>query len=177
MSHSTTRQPAEPGAVWRLAESLYRERREYLLAIARRNCGRDADAEEALHDAFAAFIEHYDPGDGAPALAWLTLTLKRRCWRIRQEAWDAAPPQPARNGEDVIAEKTAERSQSGPEERVVDLEEARRRLRALKANQRAAIGLQAAGLTYREIGERRGWTYTKVNRSITEGRAVLREAA
>jgi DNA-directed RNA polymerase specialized sigma24 family protein len=33
----------------------------------RRNCGRDADAEEALHDAFAAFIEHYDPGGGAPA--------------------------------------------------------------------------------------------------------------
>jgi DNA-directed RNA polymerase specialized sigma24 family protein len=80
-------------------------------------------------------------------------------------------------GDDAIAGKTAERSEPGPEERVVDLEEARRRLRALKADQRTAIGLQAAGLTYLEIGERRGWTYTKVNRSITEGRTALREAA
>ena len=31
--------------------------------------------------------------------------------------------------------------------------------------------LKAQGLSYREIGESLGWTYTKVNRCITEGRA------
>ena len=30
--------------------------------------------------------------------------------------------------------------------------------------------LKAEGLSYKEIGERLGWTYTKVNRAITEGR-------
>jgi DNA-directed RNA polymerase specialized sigma24 family protein len=48
------------------------------------------------------------------------------------------------------------------------------RLRSLKADQRTALVLQAAGYSYREIGERRGWTYTKVNRCVTEGRRALR---
>jgi hypothetical protein len=35
--------------------------------------------------------------------------------------------------------------------------------------------LRAAGYSYREIGERQGWTYIKVNRCIAEGRAALRQ--
>lgn len=37
--------------------------------------------------------------------------------------------------------------------------------------------LQAAGYSYREIGQRRGWTYTKVNRALATARATLRELA
>jgi DNA-directed RNA polymerase specialized sigma24 family protein len=176
MSSSTTQGQVQPGGVRRLAESLYMERRTYLLAIARRNCVRDANAEEALHDAFAAFIEHYDPAGSAPPLAWLSLTLKRRCWRIRQEARAAAPLQAVVREDGELVEETSERGVPGPDERVVDLEEAWARLRGLKADQRAALALQASGYSYREIGKRRGWTYTKVNRSITEGRAALRAA-
>jgi DNA-directed RNA polymerase specialized sigma24 family protein len=32
----------------------------------------------------------------------------------------------------------------------------------------------ALGYSYREIAERQGWTYTKVNRCVAEGRAALR---
>jgi DNA-directed RNA polymerase specialized sigma24 family protein len=35
--------------------------------------------------------------------------------------------------------------------------------------------LLAAGLSYAEIGELCGWTYTKVNRCLAEGRVALRE--
>src|ERR671938_1020845 len=44
-------------------------------------------------------------------------------------------------------------------------------LRALKPDEAKALMLKAEGLSYDEIGRRFGWTYTKVNRSITEGRA------
>lgn len=164
-------------AIRRLAAEIYSGRRASLLAVARRNCTREADAEEALHDAFAAFIEHYDPDGGAPALAWLTLTLKRRCWRITADRRAAAPVEAVGEGEDPGLDRVAARCQPGPSERVVDLDDARRRLGALKADQRTALGMQAIGCSYREIGERRDWTYTKVNRSIAEGRAALREAA
>ena len=35
----------------------------------------------------------------------------------------------------------------------------------------------AFGFSYREIMARQGWTYTKVNRCLSEGRAALRELA
>jgi hypothetical protein len=44
-------------------------------------------------------------------------------------------------------------------------------LRRLKPDEAKALMLKAQGLSYREIGESLGWTYTKVNRCITEGRA------
>ena len=57
---------------------------------------------------------------------------------------------------------------------------ARRRPRALaelKANERLALVLQAQGYSYAEICELCGWTYTKVNRCLAEGRARLRSMA
>jgi DNA-directed RNA polymerase specialized sigma24 family protein len=65
----------------------------------------------------------------------------------------------------------------GPSERLERREyvdAARRALAALKADHRVAIVLQAEGYSYEEICELCGWTYTKVNRSLAEGRAQLR---
>ncbi len=50
-----------------------------------------------------------------------------------------------------------------------------RALATLKPAERRALALLAAGLSYAEIGELCGWTYTKVNRCLAEGRAALRE--
>lgn len=49
-------------------------------------------------------------------------------------------------------------------------------LRRLKPHERRALRLQAAGYSYREIAELSGWTYTKVNRCISEGRRAFRKA-
>ena len=54
---------------------------------------------------------------------------------------------------------------------------ASRLLAGLKADERTAIVLQAGGFSYAEIGAMRGWTYTKVNRCLAEGRAALRGRA
>jgi DNA-directed RNA polymerase specialized sigma24 family protein len=119
---STTPTPVKRGRydAELLAERLYTAHRQRLLAIAQRNSDSTEDAEEALQDALVLFIEHFDPAGEAPPLAWLTLTLKRRCW---------------------------------------------------------ALTLLALGYTYREICELTGWSYTKVNRCLAEGRERLREMA
>ena len=147
------------------------------MAIARRNAANEADAEEALQKAFAAFIAHFDPQRGAPPLAWLTLTLKRQCWRLRREAHlERRSGQEVERGGEEVGAAVESIPSAGPdlEDRMVEHDEDRRRLARLKAEEQAALCLQAAGYSYREIGERRGWTYTKVNRCISEGRAALR---
>lgn len=51
---------------------------------------------------------------------------------------------------------------------------ARTLINQLKPNERRALTLLALGYSYREICNITGWTYTKVNRCIAEGRASLR---
>jgi RNA polymerase sigma factor (sigma-70 family) len=163
-----------------LAAELYREHRGYLLTIACRHAVSRADAEEALQEAFASFIRAYDSGRGAPPLAWLTLAMKRECWRKRRDAHlDRRAGQEAERGSEdfgFVMESIPSRGAS-LEERVVERDEGRRRLARLRPDQRTGLGLLGAGFSYREIGRLRGWTYTKVNRSITEGRERLRTTA
>jgi DNA-directed RNA polymerase specialized sigma24 family protein len=66
-----------------------------------------------------------------------------------------------------------------PAERTEVHEQMRRNrtlLKILKPNERRALGLLALGFSYREIMQATGWTYTKVNRSIRDGRKRLRRA-
>ena len=65
----------------------------------------------------------------------------------------------------------------GPHDRVEHRERvarAARLLARLKPQERRALALQAEGYSYAEIQELTGWTYTKVNRCLAEGRARLR---
>ena len=49
-----------------------------------------------------------------------------------------------------------------------------RLLAELKPDERRALLLRACGYSYLEIRELTGWTHTKVNRCLAEGRARLR---
>jgi RNA polymerase sigma factor (sigma-70 family) len=153
-------------AVRLIAAELFATRHDHLLRIARRNSRREADAAEAVQEAFAAFIATYDPGRGSPPLAWLTLALKRICWKLGTTR--ASEYEPLVLSEMVVGESP------DPALRVGAREEARRRLGKLKADERRALVMHAAGFSYGEIGERCGWTRTKVNRCLYEGRRGLR---
>ena len=48
--------------------------------------------------------------------------------------------------------------------------EAARRCSALKPQEVRALTLKAQGYSYAEIGEITGWSYTKINRCMAEGR-------
>jgi DNA-directed RNA polymerase specialized sigma24 family protein len=54
------------------------------------------------------------------------------------------------------------------------LAERKRLINELKPDERTALLLLGLGYSYEEIGSGRGWSYTKVNRCIAEGRAELR---
>jgi RNA polymerase sigma factor (sigma-70 family) len=154
-----------------LAERLYAEQHGRLLAIARRNSACLDDAEEALQDAFILFIDNFDPDDQAPPLAWFTLTLKRRCWALYRHQRLRAALRRGNNAERLadphrLPDEVAELSDS--------VARVRHQLEDLKPAERKALGLLALGYSYREITEITGWSYTKVNRCISEGRAALR---
>jgi RNA polymerase sigma factor (sigma-70 family) len=178
--YSSTAEQRRRAGVQALAATLYRERYHYLLAIARRNTANNADAEEALQDAFILFIDHFDPSGEAPPLAWLTLTLKRRCWAIRQSQMqkpngEIAPQRRSGHVGGVVEDP----ADHGPlPEEIAEVDEAVGALRAglgeLKPDERRALALFALGYSYQEIAENCKWTYTKVNRCIREGRAALR---
>jgi hypothetical protein len=67
---------------------------------------------------------------------------------------------------------------AGAEERAAEREHAERAaeaLQRLKPQETRALLLKARGYSYREICEITGWTYTKVNRCLTEGRRAFLE--
>jgi RNA polymerase sigma factor (sigma-70 family) len=125
------------------------------------------DALDAYQRGLEIYLRRLETVDPATEGAWLRVVIKHEAMairRARQESvdrdavdLDASVPAGMREVEDVLA--------GG--ERVERSVEA---LRALKPDEARALLLKAEGLSYQEIGRRFGWTYTKVNRSITEGR-------
>jgi RNA polymerase sigma factor (sigma-70 family) len=137
------------------------------------------DVDDALQTAYLRFLERYK-GVGEP-LAWLYTTVKREAWamrrrsaRLRECSFSVV------SGESDIEfdlVKAMPTSDPGPEERNERQEtigEKRAALAALKADERRALWLLGLGFSYAEICKVTGWTHTKVNRCVSEGRSALR---
>ena len=166
----------------RNAEALSRvlaESERLLRAQARRHAASPEDAEDALQTACVRFIERYR-GDYEP-LAWLYTAVKREAWALRRKSSRRrelsldSPREDLDDGPPWVESLPSE--SPGPSElalRAADLAERERRIEELKPDERTALLLLGLGFSYEEIGTGRGWTYTKVNRCIAEGRAELR---
>jgi len=175
--YASTAQQQRRIKVQALAEQLYRERYDYLLRIAVKHAANREDASEAVQFAFLAFVEKFDPSTGSPPLGWLTLTLERYCWAARgREHLDRSAGQEAAGdlaGRSFTAESIPSGG-TGPEQLVELVDDARARLAALNCAERRALCLIAAGFSYQEVGQITGFSYTKINRCASEGRAALR---
>ncbi|MGH3041376.1 MAG: RNA polymerase sigma factor [Gaiellaceae bacterium] len=108
--------------------------------------------------------------------------MKREAWAIRRRA-SRRRECGFRNSADGDGEfdlsDTFPADQAGPAERVGRdemLAERRQALAKLKPDERRALWLLGLGLSYAEICRATGWTYTKVNRCLSEGRSALRDA-
>jgi RNA polymerase sigma factor (sigma-70 family) len=173
--------------------SVNRERNAELLAAvlgesehllrrqARRHAELPEDAEDALSSACLLFIERFR-GDCEP-LAWIHTTVKREAWRIgrrasrRREVSLDCPT--ARIDSDQAWVEAMPSEAPEPCEAAIrreELQDRERLLAELKPDQRRALRLLGMGFSYAEICRLTGWTYTKVNRSVAEGRAELRRA-
>ncbi len=126
------------------------------------------DALDAYQRALEIFLRRMDSVDPATEGAWLRVVVKHEAMAIRRARLDSVDRDDVDLDEKVHGNlRDIDDAVAGGErvDRSVDA------LRALKPDEARALLLKAEGLSYQEIGHRFGWSYTKVNRSVTEGRA------
>lgn len=144
------------------------------LGVARRYSLCDDDASEALARALEIAVRHRERIRPETATAWFAVVVRHeaiqlRRSRCRELSLDAAKYEPS------TEEPTCARE---PDPRLPALRAA---MHQLKPDQRRALLLfseldasRGKGGRYRHIMRATGWSYTKVNRCLAEGRAALR---
>jgi RNA polymerase sigma factor (sigma-70 family) len=150
-----------------------------LQRIARRYSHCPDDADDAVQRAAEILLTKAPPLEPERLIAWMVVVTKHEALAVRRSRdrvlGKGAHPEAIADPLDTLPSELP-----GPRERAEraeHLREARRALASLKANERLAILLQAEGFSYAEICELCGWTYTKVNRCLAEGRAKLRRGS
>jgi len=143
-----------------------------LLRLARRHSLGHEDAQDAYQRGLEIFLRHahrLDP-DGAPS--WLRTVVKHEAMAVRRvRQRELAPP-------DMDFDRIESSTTRSPDEQVVAFEMVARSaeaLQRLKPQEVRALWLQAQGNSYEEITQLTGWTRTKVNRCLYEGRRSLLE--
>ena len=179
--YATTAEQERAVKVRKLAADLYTENLRNLRRMARREGGPGVDPNEAVQEAFALFLAHYDTQAGSPPLAWLRLTLRRWCWaacgrRRHAGRLGAAPSGLAAPDEPWWRQWRLAVDDGDVAGRLDRIEQVSAGMERLRPEQRRALSLLALGYTYSEIGERLGLSEKQVDHRLSAGRAALRSA-
>jgi len=163
---------------WDTALALLRRHERAFRRTARRHSLCADDADDAFGRAVEILLTKAPFDEPARLAAWMHVVTRREAAAVRRERErllagarlhpDAA--ETAAHGLAVDAPGPAERAER--RERVVHSAEA---LAAIKPQERRALALHAEGYSYVEIQGLTGWTYTKVNRCMAEGRKSFLE--
>lgn len=164
-----------------ILDELMRSHRRELRGQAYTHSAKNQNVGDALDDAAVAFLRFYKGGPGDEALRYMLVCVRTAAWEIDRrrrlvERHDQALFFDRGSAEDRFRRFPDHRVD--PQEQIerLELTEVRKDLLAqLKPDERTAIAMFAYGFSYEEIGRRKGWTYTKVNRCLAEGRERLRE--
>jgi RNA polymerase sigma factor (sigma-70 family) len=138
-----------------------------LLGTARRYSMCADDANDAYQRGVEIFLKRAHRLDRDGALPWLRTVVKHEALAVR------AARQRLLGGGEVDLDAHENREAATPEERASDADALTRSaeaLQRLKPQEVRALVLKAQGHSYREICGLTGWSYTKVNRCLTEGR-------
>jgi RNA polymerase sigma factor (sigma-70 family) len=151
--------------------------------ILRRTAGRYSlcadDADDALQRALEILITKAPTDDPRELIRWTQTVVKHEALAVRRERERilsgpaAVTAEPGR--EDWVALIPTEAA--GPAERAERHEavaRSREALQALKPQELRALTLLAEGYSYAEIGEITGFSQTKINRCLAEGRERFR---
>jgi RNA polymerase sigma factor (sigma-70 family) len=146
-----------------------------LLRTARRHSLCVDDAHDAYQRGLEIFLRHAARLDPERASRWLHTVVKHEAMAVRRTRQQLVA------ADEVDLDAHEARHVATPEEQVLEGDEVARSaeaLQRLKPQEVRALWLQMQGLSYREIERETGWSYTKVNRCLTEGRrAFLRRFA
>ena len=143
-----------------------------LLRVARRYSICADDAHDAYQRALEILMRHAARLDPERAAGWLHTVVKHEALalnRSRRRMVGAA---------EVDLDALESRTSDSPEERVLAADRVARSaeaLHGLKPQEVRALWLKALGHSYEQICEVTGWTYTKVNRCLAEGRKSFLE--
>ena len=154
------------GAGARVAAVAARHERA-LLRVARQASLCHDDALDAYQRALEIFVRRVDTVDPATELSWLKVVVRHEALAIRRARSESVA------GEELDLDAVVPSAERSVEDKIASEERVRRSaeaLRALKPDEAKALMMKAHGLSYEEIGARNGWSYTKTNRAITEGR-------
>jgi RNA polymerase sigma factor (sigma-70 family) len=153
-----------------LVEKTLDEHASSLLRLARRYSVCADDAQDAYQRAIEIFLRRADSVEPETAASWLRTVVKHEALAVRRSRLRVVGP------EEVDPDLREDTTEPSPDERVFTAELAARSAEAfarLKPQEARALWLKAQGHSYAEIGRLCGWSYTKVNRCITEGRRAF----
>ena len=136
------------------------------------------DADEALQRGLEILLHKAPTDDQRELIRWTQTVVKHEALAVRAErermlAGPAATAEP--DGEDWVAMLPTEAD--GPAERAERheaIERSREALATLKPQELRTLTLLAEGYSYREISQITGFSATKVNRALAEGRERFR---
>jgi RNA polymerase sigma factor (sigma-70 family) len=163
----------------RAAVETYSRHEKALRRTARRYSLCADDADDALQRALEILLVKAPTEDPRELIRWTQTVVKHEALAVRRDRERilsgpaAAAAEPGR--EDWVALIPAE--SDGPPERVERREaiaRSREALQTLKPQELRALTLLAEGYSYKEIGEITGFSQTKINRCLAEGRERLR---
>jgi RNA polymerase sigma factor (sigma-70 family) len=163
--------PIAPGRRAR-ALALLARREPALRRAARRLSICADDADDAFQRAAVILLTKAPDLPAARLAAWMSVVTRREALAVRRARERLLKSSPSAPDLERVCERPGPYERAELRERVA---EAARLLARLKPDERTAIALQAEGYSYAEICERTGWTFTKVNRCLAEGRARLRQ--
>jgi RNA polymerase sigma factor (sigma-70 family) len=144
-----------------------REHADSLLRVAQRHSLCPDDAHDAYQRSVEIFLRHARRLRAEDAHRWIHTVCKHEAQRLREQRSRALAP------EDHDFDRHEAWRLPTTDEQLASFDLMTRSaeaLQALKPQEVRALWLRAQGHSYAEIAELEGWSATKVNRCVTEGR-------
>ena len=146
-----------------------------ILATARRYAATPEDAEDACQRGLEILLTKAPSTSEEELIPWLKTVVKHEAFALRRQRERHSPVTDDGELRDRPAIGGVTHEQA---ERLERLRQGAEALGHLKPHEIRALVLKAEGFSYREICAMTGWSYTKVNRLLTEGRrAFLRRVS
>jgi RNA polymerase sigma factor (sigma-70 family) len=152
------------------AAELFSRHAPAIRAVARRVSLCADDADDACQRALLILLTKAPPLPLPTLLAWMRTVTRREALAVRRTR-ERLLADDGDGADRLFSERPEVPERFERRERAL---EQLRSLTTLKPDERRAIVLQARGYSYAEITTITGWSHTKVNRCLAEGRARLR---